>query len=104
MPSHLHMICTATEPTNLSHLLRDFKSYTAQKIIQLIENNPQESRKEWMVYLFKYYAKGSSYNSVFQFWQQHNHPTDLTSAEMIQQTQDYLHANPVEARLVTEAQ
>ena len=49
MPSHLHMICSADQ-LKLSDILRDFKSYSAKRIITLIENNPIESRKEWLLY------------------------------------------------------
>lgn len=37
-----------------------------------------------------------------QFWQQHNKPIELWSAEIIQQKIDYIHHNPVEAGFVTE--
>ena len=34
-------------------LLRDFKKHTAKKVIEAIENNPQESRKEWLLWMMK---------------------------------------------------
>ncbi|MDX5444251.1 MAG: transposase [Hymenobacteraceae bacterium] len=103
MPSHLHLICAAKDGS-LSEILRDFKSYTSKQILKLIETNPQESRKEWMLHLFQFYSKGNSHNSHFQFWQQYNHPIDLTDTKMIEQKQEYIHQNPVEAGLVTEPQ
>ena len=36
----------------------------------------------------------------FQFWQQHNHPVELTTNEMIDQRLDFIHNNPVEAGIV----
>jgi putative transposase len=101
MPSHLHMV--AYSENSLSDTLREFKSYTAKKIINLIENNTQESRKEWLLYLFRYYGKYNKHNAEHQFWQQHNHPIDLITAKFIDQKIDYIHDNPVNAGLVTEA-
>ncbi|MCC9168104.1 REP-associated tyrosine transposase [Pontibacter harenae] len=102
MPSHLHMIYSTDG--NLSDILRDFKSYTGKRVIKLIENNPQESRKEWLLHLFKYFGRRNSHNSNFQFWQQHNHPLDLTNTDMLRQKQEYIHMNPVNAGIVTEPQ
>ena len=102
MPSHLHIICSA-EKGNLSDILRDFKSYTAKRIITLIENNPVESRKEWLLYLFRFFKEKIRHNREFQFWQQHNHPIDLTDAKLFSQKVNYIEQNPVEAGLVTEA-
>lgn len=102
MPSHLHIICSA-EKGNLNDILRDFKSYTAKRIINLIENNPTESRREWLLYLFRFFKERSRHNKEFQFWQQHNHPVDLTNAELFSHKVNYIEQNPVIAGLVTEA-
>lgn len=39
-------------------------------------------------------------NKDFQFWQQHSHPIELSTNEMLQQRLDYIHYNPVEQGLV----
>ena len=44
MPSHVHFIFRSSK-NEPSELLRDFKRYTSKKVIEAIENNPQESRK-----------------------------------------------------------
>jgi REP element-mobilizing transposase RayT len=103
MSSHVHLIASA-EAGTLSNLLRDFKSYTAKQLLQLIQDNPQESRKEWLLFLFRHFASKNNHNIEYQFWQQHNHPIDLTSNELIDQKLTYIHQNPVAAGLVTEAQ
>jgi len=102
MSSHVHLIA-ATETSILSNILRDFKSYTAKQLIQLITNNPQESRKEWLLFLFRHFAKNTA-NTENQFWQPHNHPIDLTSNTLIDQKVNYIHENPVKSGLVNEAQ
>jgi putative transposase len=103
MPSHIHLICQAQKGT-MSDILRDFKSYSAKQIIQLVQNNPQESRREWLLYLFRYFANGNSRNSEFQFWQPHNHPISLESNKWIDEKSEYIWNNPVKAGIVAEPQ
>ena len=103
MPSHMHLIASAKSGL-LTSILRDFKSYTAKSIIELIKQNPQESRKNWLLYLFEYYAKKNKHNSTYQFWQQNNHPIDLLSNKFIEEKVNYIHENPVKAQIVNEAQ
>ena len=45
LPSHVHFI-TYSENGEISNALRDMKAHTAKKLIEAIEENPQESRKE----------------------------------------------------------
>jgi len=88
MPSHLHLVFRS----NLQkpdELIRDFKSYTSKKLIKLIEENMQESRREWLLNSFKKAGAGNSNNTKKQFWQQHNHPVELWSNQVIQQKMDY---------------
>lgn len=101
MPSHIHLVCRRNIGL-LSELLRDFKSFTAKQLLKLIAENPQESRKEWLRYMFKFFANRHAQNSEFMFWQKTNHPTELFSADIIEQKVDYIHNNPVIAGIVTE--
>lgn len=101
MPSHLHMVAARNEG-NLNDVIRDFKSHTAKAIIREIAEHQQESRKEWLLYMFRYYAKYQKQNKEFMFWQKTNHPTDLTDARMVAQKIDYIHQNPIEAGYVDE--
>jgi len=98
MPSHVHFI-TASENGSLS---RDFKSFTAKKVMDAIEENPLESRKEWLIHQFEYFARISPQKQERQFWKHDNHPFFLYSNKMIQQKMDYIHFNPVEAGFVNE--
>ena len=56
MSNHFHMIARRKE-ADLGELLGRFKSFTAKKIIENIEANQRESRKDWLMYLFKFFAK-----------------------------------------------
>jgi len=101
MSSHIHLI-VQQENAKLSDVIRDFKSYTAKRLIEMIINNPQESRKEWMLHLFKYYANTSGQNSEYMFWQKITHPTQLFTANVFDQKRDYIHYNPVETLRVND--
>ncbi|MDX1365752.1 MAG: transposase [Arenibacter latericius] len=100
MPSHIHMIFRS-DKEDPSGLLRDFKGFTARKIIKSIKDNPQESRKEWLLSMMEKAGKESSNVSYKQFWQHHNHPIELWSNKVIKQKIEYIHNNPVVQGFVT---
>jgi putative transposase len=104
MSNHVHLIASAKQGFMLTNILRDLKKFTSNKIFKAIEENPKESRKEWMLWMFKRAGKRNSNNKDFQFWQQDNHPIELNTAEMLKQRLDYLHQNPVRAGIVYEPQ
>ncbi|MEZ0538544.1 REP-associated tyrosine transposase [Fibrella arboris] len=105
MSNHLHLIVRRRAQAGLlSDLLRDFKSVTAKKIIQLINSNAEESRSTWLLYLFAYYAKQANQHKELMFWQKTSHPVELWSNKMIDQKRDYIHNNPVKAGIVLEPQ
>ncbi len=82
-------------------LLRDFKKHTSKKVIEAIENNPQESRKEWLLWMFEKAGKDANNVSKYKFWQHHNQPIELWSEKVIKQKIDYIHNNPIESGFVT---
>ena len=99
MTNHVHLVVSAKQ-NNTSDVLRDFKKFTSKQIIQAITNNPQESRKDWMLNIFRENGENNSRNSEFQFWQQNNQPKELYSNEFTMQKLDYIHSNPVTAGIV----
>jgi REP element-mobilizing transposase RayT len=101
MPSHIHAVL---EAPSLSDVIRDFKAHTARTILKQIEDSTIESRKEWLLYMFSYFAKYESQNEKYQFWQKTNHPTELINTEMLVQKINYIHNNPVIAGLVSQAE
>jgi putative transposase len=101
MSSHIHMII-AQDDEYLPAILRDFKSYTAKRIIEMIKTSVTESRKDWLIYLFKFYAKTHNQNSEYMFWQKTSHPTELITNKVFQQKVDYIHRNPVETGIIND--
>jgi putative transposase len=102
MPSHVHLIFRAKE-NNPDVVLGRFKEYTSKQMVKAINENLQESRKDWMLWMFKRAGSKSSNVKSCQFWQHNNKPIELWSAEVINQKADYLHNNPVAAGFVSEA-
>lgn len=101
MPSHVHLIFSSAEKEPGS-LLGDYKSFTSKKLQNLIKENPVESRREWMTWMFERAGLKNSNVKNGQFWQQHNKPIELWSNEVIEQKLNYIHKNPVESGFVSE--
>jgi len=102
MTNHVHLVAEAREH-NLSDILRDFKSYTAKLLITALQQ-PGESRREWMLPLFRAAGEVNGNNTTFQFWQQDNHYKEVHSQAFAFQKFDYIHNNPVETGLVERAE
>ena len=102
MPNHVHLIAAATEGS-LGEIMRDFKTYTSKELVKRIASNPLESRKEWMLRLFREYGAANPQNKEHQFWQQSNRPSILDRPELFDQRRNYLRENPVRAGLVNDA-
>jgi putative transposase len=102
MSNHLHLIARRNNELDLTELLGRFKSVTSKKFIKEIHNNPQESRRDWLLYQFNYFANKNSQYDEYHLWQYTNHPTELFSNNVIQQKVNYIHENPVRAGIVND--
>ena len=100
MPSHIHLIFRSAE-ADPSGLIRDFKGFTSRKMLKTIEENTQESRKEWLLWMFEKAAKKNSNVKNRQFQQQNNKPIELWSLKVFEQKLNYIHNNPVVSGFVT---
>lgn len=101
MTNHLHLII-GTNNKPLQDILRDFKSFTSTQLRKEIINNPVESRKEWIKWMMERAGRKNSNNNDWQLWQQHNHPIELNTNELMDQKLNYIHENPVKAGFVAE--
>tara|TARA_R110000868_G_scaffold292498_2_gene552985 strand:+ start:10707 stop:11048 length:342 start_codon:yes stop_codon:yes gene_type:complete len=81
-------------------LIGDLKRFTSQSIVKSIQENPKESRKEFLLDFFKKEAEKSSNVKHYQFWRHDNKPIELWCNKVIQQKIDYVHNNPIEEGLV----
>ena len=100
MTNHVHMIISRKSNHSLESIMPDMKKYTSSKILEAIQYSKEESRKEWLMGLFRKAGEENSNNKIFQFWQQDNHPMLCFSRDILQQKLNYIHQNPVRAGFV----
>lgn len=103
MTNHLHLIVSAENAIHISNILRDFKKYTANQLLKAIQDNIHESRKSWMLALFKKAGKENTNNALYQFWIQDSHPIYVDdSKDIYLEKLNYIHQNPVKAGFVRQ--
>jgi len=92
MTNHMHLIVGSTGDS-LSDIIRDFKKFTATKIMEAIEANPKESRKTWLLWLLKKEER-------IWFWDEGYHGEEIVSQSFYESKLNYIHQNPVRAGIV----
>ena len=105
MSNHMHIIWRAKEGYQLSEIIRDYKKFTAKRILKMIEEG-SESRKEWMLNRFEESGKNLKRIKKYKFWKEGNHAIYLGELDtgMMEQKLDYIHDNPVKAMIVHNAE
>ena len=101
MSNHIHTIWTAVN-SNLSDIIRDFKGFTSKAITGAIKEEP-ESRRNWLLYMFQFYANRTAASVDFKVWTGNNHPEEIYSQSFLRTKLNYIHENPVRAGIVREA-
>jgi len=99
MSNHLHLVARANGGFRMSDIIRDFKKFTAEKVILSI-NQENESRKDWLLYRFSYAGKFDNRIKNYKVWQETSHPILLDTNYLIEQKINYIHQNPVGALIV----
>ncbi len=114
MSNHLHIVVGidqqlhnndyATYSQLLSGVIRDFKKFTSKKLVKAITDNPQESRKEWM--LDRFWFRGANDNKIknYRFWQEGYYNEDIYSMEFLMQKIEYVHMNPMKQGIVVHVE
>ena len=100
MSNHVHLVFRSIKGQKPELLVGDLKRFTSNSIVKSIQENPRESRKEFMLDFFKKEAKKNSNVKHYQFWRHDNKPIELWSNKVIQQKINYVHNNPVQEGLV----
>jgi putative transposase len=104
MSNHLHLIAN-TEGHSLPEIEKEFKNFTAQKILEDISVEPPK-RLEWMMARFESFSNLLGLNKKFQIWQTCTNPVYVSlskSTQLIEQI-EFIHNNPVRDRVVTTAE
>ena len=76
------MILSCGSEVLLEAIMRDMKKFTSAKILDAIKKEP-ESRREWMLGLFRFAGSMNGNNANYQFWQQDNHPVECIGHKML---------------------
>jgi REP element-mobilizing transposase RayT len=95
LENHLHLIAAAAD---LSQEIRDFKSFTARRLIDLLETHKASMILEQL----KWHKAGYKQQSRYQFWQEGSHPQVILNEDMLRQKLEYIHFNPVKRGYVDE--
>lgn len=98
MPSHIHMI-VGTKNKPINDIIRDLKKYTSKSFIEAIKE-PGESRTEWLLRTFSFFAKKSKRHTHYKVWKNGFHPKIMDRNRKIEATFNYIHYNPVAAGYV----
>ena len=95
LENHLHMIASAPR---LSAVMQSWKSYTAQRILDLLE------RRSATVLLRQLRAHKLRHKtqSRYQVWQEGSEPKQIGSEAVMWQKLEYMHNNPVERGYVDD--
>ncbi len=100
MSNHLHMIVSSQTETPVNDILRDFKKYTSKRIIAELENDTEESRREWMMDRFRFAANRDKKIQGYKFWQEGYYPEQVYLYDFYLQKLNYIHRNPVRQEYV----
>lgn len=99
MPSHVHLLCRAQDQEVLATIVRDFKKFTSKKIIETITNR-KESRREWLLEMFRKSCDHLKRNQTYKVWQNGYHAIWVESEKFVRQKLNYIHNNPVKDKIV----
>jgi len=100
MTNHIHLIVNCNEPFELKDTIRDFKKFTSKQIISEIKNGT-ESRKEWLLTIFRKAGSDDPKNKTYKVWKSGNHAIELYSEKFTWEKVNYIHQNPVRAGWVS---
>ncbi len=104
MTNHLHMIVGSNDENKVSDIMRDFKKFTSKKIIEYLQTDNQESRREWMLNRFEYAGRNNERIKHYKFWQDGNDAQEIYLNDYFEQKLNYIHENPVKAEIVNKAE
>ena len=88
LENHLHFVAQAPR---LDKCLSSFKSYTAARLIELL----QAHQAERLLARLRFAKRAHKTDREYQFWQEGSHAEMMFSEDVMRQKLDYIHQNPV---------
>ncbi|MCP4105055.1 MAG: transposase [Desulfobacteraceae bacterium] len=93
MEHHIHLILSSQK---LSKEIGIFKSFTARKIIDFLE----EKKANHILKMLRYFKLKHKKDREYQLWQEGSHPKAILNEDMMIQKIEYIHNNPVKCGYV----
>lgn len=88
MENHLHFVAQAPR---LDKCVSSFKSYTAARLIELLEAR----KAERLLARLRFAKKAHKDDREYQFWQEDSHAEMVVSEAVMREKLDSIHRNPV---------
>ena len=95
MENHCHLVLQSEKP---SEHIRNFKSFTAKKMILSL----QDRGRTLILEKLKFHKKLHKHQSIHQVWQEGVHAKQIDSDEKMDKVLEYIHFNPVKAGYVDD--
>lgn len=95
LENHIHFIAASN---HLSKEIGDFKSFTARRLIELLESANARTILEQLAFRKARHKLDRDY----QLWQEGSHPQRIMNDEMTWQKIEYIHNNPVKRGYVDD--
>lgn len=95
LENHLHAVAQAPD---LPDVWTRFKSFTATRLIEVLETAGARRLLDRMAFVFK----AQRADRHHQFWQEGSHPQAIEGEDMLRQKLEYIHLNPVKRGFVDE--
>lgn len=95
LENHLHWIA---DHDNVTKAVARFKSFTARSII----DNLRKQNAATTLELLEYFKDRHKFGQEFQLWQEGSHPKAIDDDEMMLQSLEYMHNNPLKRGYVDE--
>nr|VFJ43840.1 MAG: hypothetical protein BECKFW1821A_GA0114235_100542 [Candidatus Kentron sp. FW] len=88
LENHLHLVAASPD---LSATMQRFKSWTARRVIDYLEEVHARRTLELLALLKRAHKTATTY----QVWEEGSHPQAIAGEAMMRQKIDYIHHNPV---------
>jgi REP element-mobilizing transposase RayT len=95
LENHLHFIASSD---SLSTQVGDFKSYTARRVIDFLE----ERGADTLLKQLRFEKARHKSDRPYQVWQEGSHPQQILNESMMRQKLEYMHYNPVKRGYVDD--
>ena len=95
LENHLHLVVSSDD---LSKSIKKFKSYTAKKLIQLL----QKQNVKTILDQLTFYKKAHKKDTTYQVWQEGMQPKLIQDENTMIQKINYIHNNPVKRGYIDE--